>query len=145
MAPRRRSSFNPRPRTGGDIDTAIRVERIREVSIRALARGATVNFHFLEDVWRVSIRAPARGATFKQSHPDYDPKFQSAPPHGERPPPMSTLKQYVQFQSAPPHGERRDAVTNYTLRELVSIRAPAFSVRGAAHGPVRNAPLATGC
>ena len=54
--------FNPRPRTGSDIHADhIRVEAV------------------------VSIRAPARGATEKTLKWGLGYKFQSAPPHGERP------------------------------------------------------------
>ena len=57
-------SFNPRPRTGSDFD---------ESGITGLPQ-------------RVSIHAPARGATCRVKHTaKHTDKFQSTPPHGERP------------------------------------------------------------
>ena len=59
-------SFNPRPRTGSDLSAGLTMFqcRLADVSIRAPARGATI------PAWRSS------GGLCK---------FQSAPPHGERP------------------------------------------------------------
>jgi len=63
-------SFNPRPRTGGDL-SAVNSFRSYLVSIHAPAREATV-YHFLLYLPnQVSIHAPARGATqmIPSAHP----------------------------------------------------------------------------
>ena len=56
--------FNPRPRTGGDVQEVISITSMRTTD--------------------VSIRAPARGATSGASTGRPIGAFQSAPPHGGR-------------------------------------------------------------
>ena len=57
------SSFNPRPRTGGDFFCSANISVHPQVSIHAPARGATLCFRFMPNRSDVSIHAPARGAT----------------------------------------------------------------------------------
>ena len=121
-----RHCFNPRPRTGSDFRLAFSVG-LRQVSIRAPARGATRESCLARHLQcfnprprtgsdmacrarsaiLVSIRAPARGAT-------RDDRQKSAPTSCFNPRPRtgSDLRRCRQprillFQSAPPHGERR--------------------------------------
>ena len=102
----RRQSFNPRPRTGGDSfppknkrpsttfqsapphggrhPSCRRRLPVPEVSIRAPARGATLDGLSVTRYTVVSIRAPARGATDAMRGIGASFQFQSAPPHGGR-------------------------------------------------------------
>ena len=81
------TSFNPRPRAGGDPHDH--------------ARGA---------VRVVSIRAPARGATiFSGSSSTALARFQSAPPRGGRLFTGMDIHTVIVFQSAPPRGGRLDS------------------------------------
>ena len=57
------TSFNPRPRAGGDVTWVDIPEELR-VSIHAPVRGATHNPSLFGFVLFVSIHAPVRGATF---------------------------------------------------------------------------------
>ena len=95
------SSFNPRPRDGGDEDekpdnrpmgVSIRAPVMgataaaldggagKEVSIRAPVMGATRGQRQAQPGVPVSIRAPVMGATTVRVHPDGRWQFQSAPP-----------------------------------------------------------------
>ncbi len=142
------SSFNPRPRAGGDLRASgeqfLRVEEFQSapprggrpgvvgvadggtcVSIRAPARGATVEGAGSLAGDLVSIRAPARGAT--QGCGDFCGVgwFQSAPPRGGRhgsprgPGPWLPVSIRAPARGATGCARDRDLV------EDVSIRAPA--------------------
>ena len=78
------TSFNPRPRMGGDI-------------VKPL---------FMHEGIPVSIHAPAWGATYSEDTAWYDWSFQSTPPHGGRPGSFDAPINYNLFQSTPPHGGR---------------------------------------
>ena len=67
-------NFNPRSREGSDLGNLVHVLAITIFST-----------HFLQ-VFIISIRAPARGATVNVSIPLSPHLFQSALPRGERPP-----------------------------------------------------------
>ena len=126
-APRIRSlgtGFNPRPRTGGDF-VARETYLVAHVSIRAPARGATFTGEEVAPILEVSIRAPARGATFKHAAKKAkDYAFQSAPPHGGRPPPRSSPRSSTGFNPRPrTGGDQGDGPLARHRR--VSIRAPA--------------------
>ena len=116
-------SFNPRPRTGGDRRFSIGRFAYR-VSIRAPARGATGSTAARCRPSRVSIRAPARGATTISVVRDGGGWFQSAPPHGGRPPSCACQRGARSFNPRPRTGGdvKRAAAP---LRRSVSIRAPA--------------------
>ena len=77
------------------------------VSIRAPARGATVNLAKFPRHSQVSIRAPARGATTVAIWKDVAKVFQFALPRGERPFEQLAYLAQVEFQFALPRGERR--------------------------------------
>ena len=100
------SSFNPRPRTGGD-----------------------PRFGFALPDHPVSIRAPARGATAVTRKAAKLKMFQSAPPHGGRQNPARLQSPAVQVVSirAPARGATscEFAVTYSSRQAPVSIRAPA--------------------
>ena len=76
--------FNPRPRTGGDMDRDDFWDWLDEVSIHAPARGATFCDSVIDTLRYVSIHAPARGATERLMGEMAVQKFQSTPPHGGR-------------------------------------------------------------
>ena len=159
-------------RPGGSFPTTMTV-----VSIHAPARGATFDHERDGSICAVSIHAPARGATRlaliqyaadrfnprpREGGDDipcafarFDPLFQSTPPRGGRPSPLSiqpwmvvsihapargaTLRlhfglEIVMFQSTPPRGGRLLARGREPLL-VVSIHAPA---RGAT--PLRPPP-----
>ena len=104
--PPRLGCFNPRPRTGGDLERKIRVLCAR-VSIHAPARGAT----FVQTVQNlfvsVSIHAPARGATGED--PSSSPvrmRFNPRPRTGGDLTRVPLVPVYGRFQSTPPHGGR---------------------------------------
>ena len=144
--PRMRSSFNPRPRTGGDAHGA-QGQGCVQVSIRAPARGATRTAHKAKDAFKFQSAPPHGGRptngtidasrqTF-QSAPPHGGRptngtidasrqtFQSAPPHGGRPTGRKPARARKVFQSAPPHGGRQPG-GDLRLRPVgVSIRAPA--------------------
>ena len=115
--------FNPRARTGRDVNDGYLDERLK-VSIHAPARGATYAnaeimscFSFnprartgrdaglfrLLGIAEVSIHAPARGATWTMLMSQVD---------------------YV-FQSTRPHGARRHLTPLIQPPQIVSIHAPA--------------------
>ncbi len=75
--------FNPRARAGRDLG-ADRLRRVKDVSIRAPARGATVVRGSSRSGSLVSIRAPARGATSCRTDAAAGATFQSARPRGAR-------------------------------------------------------------
>ncbi len=140
----RQSSFDPRPRTGGDT-RGNRIPSPGPVSIRAPARGATSVTHLTDAERSVSIRAPARGATPRPTRPGrrsarFDPRprtggdfnvtvpprstvtFRSAPPHGGRPVCGSVTKRSLQFRSAPPHGGRRQGADSASIPKCFDPR-----------------------
>ena len=75
--------FDPRPRTGGDVHQGLSDGCIG-VSIHAPARGATRVERRLRVGVHVSIHAPARGATACSPAPLGVYVFRSTPPHGGR-------------------------------------------------------------
>ncbi len=75
----RTSSFNPRPREGGDLTTA-QQPRFPLVSIRAPVKGAIIEALDAYHSKEVSIRAPVKGAMIKAASTLADLVFQSAPP-----------------------------------------------------------------
>ena len=121
------SSFNPRPRRGGDSRAAER-SQARRVSIHAPAGGATFTKRRGPTVLRVSIHAPAGGATSAKCNYGaliwvsihapaggatlvlyllYDfNMFQSTPPQGGRLGTGSASNCGISFQSTPPQGGR---------------------------------------
>ena len=120
------SCFNPRPRTGSD---------------------KTATHYFKAS--GVSIHAPARGATALPSPPVPRNRFQSTPPHGERPGSAPMPSCSLTFQSTPPHGERprsdrtaaRDQSFNPRPRtgsDLVQIELPP-EIKVSIHAPARGA------
>ena len=64
-----KSGFNPRARAGRDVDDVHRRLKLRQVSIHAPARGATLLFRQGILAGEVSIHAPARGATISEAVP----------------------------------------------------------------------------
>ena len=119
--------FNPRPRTGGDIDgfhafppltVSIRApargattDRNRQggtdhVSIRAPARGATRQHGRAPDAEKVSIRAPARGATRELRRGLRVQRVSIRAPARGATGSMMPVPEITMFQSAPPHGGR---------------------------------------
>src|SRR5882724_11200499 len=100
------SSFNPRPRAGGDVDLVpTRLGHV--VSIHAPARGATANL--LNPLLGYLFQStPPRGGRQEQRgmHPQR-PKFQSTPPRGGRQEQRGMHPQRPKFQSTPPRGGRR--------------------------------------
>ena len=125
------SGFNPRARTGRDHVRHLRPRSLRDVSIHAPARGATLptgtqvvtgqQFQstrphgarplartLLSPASLVSIHAPARGATSMVSSACRLPAlFQSTRPHGARPgSPCIDSCHGIVFQSTRPHGAR---------------------------------------
>ena len=79
---RRGPSFNPRPREGGDADVRALAASPQEGFNPRPRGGATRYCTFIRSRQRVSIHAPARGATLT---PDDGPaQFQSTPPRGGR-------------------------------------------------------------
>ena len=122
----RDACFNPRPRTGGDVPMGQPVPHVQSVSIRAPARGATRcegRYHIRD---HVSIRAPARGATRRwDCISRVGSSFQSAPPHGGRPPEWTGLTRvHMTFQSAPPHGGRHVELLHTLIKELFQSAPP---------------------
>ncbi len=132
------SCFNPRTRTGCDVETQhlyrllsefqsthphgvrraddLEDRRVQKVSIHAPARGATIHDTTPYTCYAsVSIHAPARGATFRITT------------HGKTSP---------GFQSTHPHGVRLDKQGNLYRYDIVSIHAPA---RGATINRVSKA------
>ncbi len=105
------SSFDPRPRTGGDLMGFVRRFWHVLVSIRAPARGATPCRRYAGRGPDVSIRAPARGATCRSGADHRSGLFRSAPPHGGRRCLASRSRISGMFRSAPPHGGRRTSGT----------------------------------
>ncbi len=79
-----RSSFNPRPRAGGDAIEGKLAPAQYKVSIHAPARGATRNATGIRMSNLVSIHAPARGATWQDEPERVTKTFQSTPPRGGR-------------------------------------------------------------
>ena len=77
------SDFNPRSREGSDGRFDSFFQQII-ISIRAPARGATINGNIADWTMDISIRAPARGATCRADGDHFRNRFQSALPRGER-------------------------------------------------------------
>jgi len=124
-----RSSFNPRPRRGGDpygrsdLNTIApfqstppqggRLLACRRapipggVSIHAPAGGATRRGWDPDDQIEVSIHAPAGGATFQSKQRLTISRFQSTPPQGGRHADHLDVSPDVLFQSTPPQGGRQ--------------------------------------
>ena len=138
--------FNPRPRTGSDASPS--PPKLSTSCFNPRPRtGSDPPAPYVQLRYCVSIRAPARGATPPKRQVSGSPKFQSAPPHGERLASSVTRIPCQVFQSAPPHGERpgvkckmlsdrrfnprprtgSDAadISYQRSRHVVSIRAPA--------------------
>ena len=139
------SSFNPRPRTGGD-EKQLRDELWFQVSIRAPARGATDTANHLQ-TQLVSIRAPARGATGrgKPSEDVFEVSIR-APARGATAQIEADVDGHVCLVSirAPARGAtgiEMGAGSECSHGWLVSIRAPA---RGATSS-FSNIPLTTRC
>ena len=67
--------------------------------------------------------------------------FQSTPPRGGRPAVQDISRILNRFQSTPPRGGRQYHFSNYSIREIISIHAPAWgatwkvaaSARGLSH------------
>src|SRR5579883_2023471 len=108
--PRRRyspeGSFNPRPRTGGDLLPSETSERDGPFQSTPPHGGRPDDQAGLGDRVEVSIHAPARGATPHALHRMTLPAFQSTPPHGGRPARAFLAASDQMFQSTPPHGGR---------------------------------------
>ena len=103
-------SFNPRPRTGGDLFILAHHRLLNRFNPRPRTGGDLAAFNLSDlEPW-VSIRAPARGATRVLGLTAKQFAFQSAPPHGGRLRGADSQALDRLFQSAPPHGGRRDAV-----------------------------------
>ena len=143
------TGFNPRPRTGSDLIWGDDGRLGDLVSIRAPARGATSGRGWACPCWSCFNPRPRTGSDrARRSLSGAGDKFQSAPPHGERPQLADNAAvMVIEFQSAPPHGERpaprrqgepilycfnprprtgSDArILTATQGGLVSIRAPA--------------------
>ena len=77
-------NFNPRSREGSDTFGERSNGSSSIISIRAPARGATIDEAQLLFNSRISIRAPTRGATRHGQRKFRSQKFQSALPRGER-------------------------------------------------------------
>ena len=147
----RTTSFNPRPRTGGDVNDGPGVilttkfqstpphggrrecgepaHRGSNVSIHAPARGATyADDPRPETIYAiaVSIHAPARGATRAASW--WRPRttcFNPRPRTGGDDERRDAIQAHDKFQSTPPHGGRRVKRSPSLTKLQVSIHAPA--------------------
>ena len=102
-----RACFNPRSHMGSD-DAELGSRALWHVSIHAPTWGATLFTIFLKLLSYVSIHAPTWGATFILFSADFQKKFQSTLPHGERQDLADVIGSTSQFQSTLPHGERRE-------------------------------------
>ena len=120
------SSFNPRPRTGGDCPAREYHDGQATVSIRAPARGATSEAQATILRFRRFNPRPRTGGDWEPWGPNCCVcPFQSAPPHGGRLRSASASAGEPPFQSAPPHGGRRQGRSRSSAGCAVSIRAPA--------------------
>ena len=164
-----RSSFNPRPRAGGDgrIRGAMRHvlcrfqstpprggrrARLPAIDVRCdpcfnprpRAGGDAGASRCRSQLQLVSIHAPARGATEQSTRCEQSLiMFQSTPPRGGRPTADRILRCVdMQFQSTPPRGGRPTLGPDCAEhRRVVSIHAPA---RGATAIRLRSRSVTSG-
>ena len=94
------ASFDPRPRTEGDVVAGI-FAGLFSVSIHAPARRATSNPRRAGRRSGVSIHAPARRATSRPTMHDAPSQFRSTPPHGGRPWKPRSSPQWARFDPRP--------------------------------------------
>ena len=142
--------FQSAPPRGGRPQNIDGLDKIREVSIRAPAWGATSRIHQNRQTYQcfnprpcvggdkalvgalkgqisVSIHAPAWGATtalLAQTQAYW--KFQSTPPRGGRLTRAPASFSWSKFQSTPPRGGRPESAPLTKPPETVSIHAPAW-------------------
>jgi len=156
------SSFNPRPRVGGDAPGILHIAKERFVSIHAPAWGATLGEEGQggSNLWFQST--PPRGG--RQGHIIRHPRwrscfnprprvggdelraakriiadqFQSTPPRGGRPGREGLPGPASMFQSTPPRGGRPYGPTGGATEPLVSIHAPAWGATSAEASPGRS-------
>ena len=120
-----RSSFNPRPRTGGDMRPSRRSFRPR-VSIHAPARGATrTSLGLLSPHDQFQSTPPHGGRPVRGPERGGGLMFQSTPPHGGRLVFAGSVGERRPFQSTPPHGGRHGPELPDPVLAAVSIHAPA--------------------
>ena len=153
------TGFNPRLRTGGDLNSRSMLASVYAVSIHASAREATCTKGMLrvklkfqstpphgrrrhlvfafDRTGDVSIHASAREATYARPLLFNVSKFQSTPPHGRRPSTRRWTGSMLWFQSTPPHGRRHPEAVETALTESVSIHA---SAREATPAPAEESP-----
>ena len=103
------------------------------VSIRAPARGATIDHAALQFRHLVSIRAPARGATRRPGQHNHAARFQFALPRGERRHRGLSGAGRSRFNSRSREGSDIPRPVK-TPTSRVSIRAPARGATGGAVG-----------
>ncbi len=123
------SSFNPRPRAGGDVTYAVGDYAIYGFQSTPPCGG---RLHIGPETTyevEVSIHAPVRGATsHSQQTISVIGSFQSTPPCGGRRGGNGPGRKRKKFQSTPPCGGRQAGTANSEQLDRVSIHAP---VRGA--------------
>ena len=144
--------FNPRPRTGGDVEKVNNAQKNTKFQSTPPHGGRRNHLYDTILQCNVSIHAPARGATeFSRPH-ERLVLFQSTPPHGGRrhtiwkeplwvsfnPRPRTggdmtaeaeDLRRAM-FQSTPPHGGRHYGRDYGDPNTPVSIHAPARGATG---------------
>ena len=129
------TSFNPRPRMGGDLRCWCFETVGGSVSIHAPAWGATVESGFGGDVSAVSIHAPAWGATGGfQFHFAYEQVSIHAPAWGATSTVLHTVWHVPGFNPRPRMGGDTCSVARRPLLCLVSIHAPAWGATHASAG-----------
>ena len=100
-------NFNPRSHEGSDIDALDGRKFVKEISIHAPTRGATIIQIIPLHVFLISIHAPTRGATMADKAIARAKEFQSTLPRGERLASLTITDCILEFQSTLPRGERR--------------------------------------
>ena len=139
--------FNPRSREGSDFQFVLCASH-KYISIRAPARGATVEFfqRCLADIFQSALPRGERHRIVTSHHAMWI--FQSALPRGERPKVLLPDVIIMEFQSALPRGERRCLIVSFRIyknfnprsregsdpSDNVTLAIPDISIRAPARG-----------
>ena len=123
--------FNPRSREGSDSNDMPDGEIMLNFNPRSREGSDVVGFLQPLISIRISIRAPARGATLNCNYDTVNDRFQSALPRGERLDCNSEI--YILYDFNPRSREGSDPKNMPKSRSvLISIRAPARGATGTA-------------
>ena len=98
--------------------------RLQQISIHAPARGATHKGRFCADNSIISIHAPARGATrWFEEHLDFNSRFQSTLPRGERHSGMGKRSDHVYFNPRSREGSDQPKMDTYWIMQYFNPRS----------------------